>query len=246
MFGGGAPRRSSRLYKCNLLILVCWIAVFFVLVFTRFSRFDPLTDSCSFTISPASSASAMALDCFSNIYLLLLFAYPLWRKECSSPALRSLAFRAIFAATVATLSSAGNLLLISVQHGTQDSWLCLLMCTADITISASAIFYVRPSPRAGGSLTREQVTTGVDLAKAEPPNRSATPVPIQLGLHQSQKVYSDRIDLSPSGRWDAGIDVQGTGVAPFSSLVVGGRASSWTQEVLDDNSAGEIEVREEV
>lgn len=170
VLGGGLPRRDSKIYRLNLLIFVVWagecispllapadwpcLGIFVAISVSHRSTLNPLMQSsCEFEIGTYAIATAMGMDVLSNTYLMLLFVVPLLRTRISSAALRSLAKKSIVAAAVSTLSSAANMTLMAWKHGGKSSWLCMLLCSLDVTICSTAIFFVRVPSLFQASLT---------------------------------------------------------------------------------------------
>lgn len=63
-----------------------------------------------------------------------------------SPVIRRMAIRTLVAATVALLTSAANIFVLTMLRGRELGWICLGSCSADVVINAIALFWVtRPS-----------------------------------------------------------------------------------------------------
>ena len=103
-----------------------------------------------------------------------LFLHPLYRSSYKlTPRLRRLARRTLVAAAVALITSAVNMVVLTVMHGQQLGWVCLGSCGADVIVNALALYFVtnpldesasadhaasRPSKRRSGSPTRKPQT----------------------------------------------------------------------------------------
>ena len=75
-----------------------------------------------------------------------LFLHPLYRSSYRlTPRLRRLARRTLVAAAVALVTSAVNMVVLTIMHGQQLGWVCLGSCGTDVTINALALYFVTNS-----------------------------------------------------------------------------------------------------
>jgi hypothetical protein len=75
-----------------------------------------------------------------------LFLHPLYRSSYRlTPRLRRLARRTLAAAAIALITSAVNMVILTVMHGQQLGWVCLGSCGADVTVNAIALYFVTDS-----------------------------------------------------------------------------------------------------
>lgn len=73
----------------------------------------------------------LAVDVLVNIYLTAAFVIPVWRSKWNKA--QRLALNSSIAAMVALITSFANIVILTVQHGHQLSWVCLGSCGLDGT-----------------------------------------------------------------------------------------------------------------
>ncbi|KIM27611.1 hypothetical protein M408DRAFT_16646 [Serendipita vermifera MAFF 305830] len=101
--------------------------------------------SCVIGLNRPASMSLLIYDLVLNVFLSFMFLYPLYRSPNMSPRLKAIAKRTLIAATVALITSAINICVLTVLHGQELGWICLASCGADVAINALAIFAVTAS-----------------------------------------------------------------------------------------------------
>jgi hypothetical protein len=114
-----------------------------------------------------------------------LFLHPLYRYSYRLTArLKRLARRTLVAAAVALITSAVNMVVLTVMHGQQLGWVCLGSCGTDVIINALALYFVTSSVDEATSQSpadhaatppskRHSGTTTLRKPKAAPPPEDA-------------------------------------------------------------------------
>ena len=101
-----------------------------------------------FRIRPVSSLSdllipgATTVDLIVNVVLTLSFIIPIAKSRF--PKARKLAQRSAAAAVISLATSFVNIIILSIMHGKQLSFVCLGACGLDVTINAAMLFLVSP------------------------------------------------------------------------------------------------------
>ena len=100
----------------------------------------------SYSLGSSHLSPLSTLGSYSYFLFLLipsLFLHPLYRSSYKlTHRLRRLARRTLAAAAVALVTSAVNMVVLTVMHGQQLGWLCLGSCGTDVTINALALYFV--------------------------------------------------------------------------------------------------------
>jgi hypothetical protein len=119
-------------------------------------------------------------DCtsFINIVLTVLFLWPLYQtSSVISPTVRRVATRTLLAATVALLTSAANIFVLTILNGHEYGWVCLGSCSADVVVNAVALFWVtRPSASISPNLGDQVSAPSYVLRNVELAGDRRTPV----------------------------------------------------------------------
>jgi len=82
----------------------------------------------------------LVVDLAVNVFLTSAFIIPL--RKSSFERARTLARNSVFAAVAALVTSTVNIVILSIQHGEQLSWVCLGSCGLDVFTNASIIFLI--------------------------------------------------------------------------------------------------------
>lgn len=64
--------------------------------------------------------------------LTVLFLWPLARSNIVNPVVKRVAIRTLLASTVALVTSAAHMLILTLLHGHELGWVCLGSCGADV------------------------------------------------------------------------------------------------------------------
>ncbi|CAE6536174.1 unnamed protein product [Rhizoctonia solani] len=78
---------------------------------------------------------------FANVFLNVMFLWPLLQSKFVNSHLRAVARRTLVAAIASLVTSITNIAILMVlKH--ELGWVCLASCTTDVTLNALAIFWV--------------------------------------------------------------------------------------------------------
>ena len=95
------------------------------------------------------------MDLIVNVVLTLSFIIPIAKSRF--PKARKLAQRSAAAAMISLATSFVNIIVLSIMHGKQLSFVCLGACGLDVTINAAMLFVVSPLPSSHpAKLTRDK------------------------------------------------------------------------------------------
>ncbi|KAI5478197.1 hypothetical protein MNV49_005364 [Pseudohyphozyma bogoriensis] len=175
VWGGMTRRRDSRLYKFNISLIALWVTTFVLLCTYHGSEIRSSDESCMIILTSTLPTSfGVGTDIAIDLYLCLLFAVPLWRGTWSNKRIKKLAIKSISCAVVSMGSSAGNLLIFTLLHGYELSWMCLTMCTLDTLVNATNLFVATTGERDADQVapTRTTHTIGSATVARTPKMRS--------------------------------------------------------------------------
>ncbi|KAF7536002.1 hypothetical protein G7054_g4903 [Neopestalotiopsis clavispora] len=145
---GVKSRLQSKLYIFNSFGMLSIYFIIAVLNFIyRINRID--NNICYIGMKRPVLVPLISFDLVVNIYLTLLFLYPLLSlysykdmpRTRSNERLRSISKRTFIGALSTTISSVVNLTVLMALDG-EPGWVCLLCCNCDILFSAVVIQWV--------------------------------------------------------------------------------------------------------
>ncbi|KKA29104.1 hypothetical protein TD95_002774 [Thielaviopsis punctulata] len=144
--GSTKPRLKSKLYCFNCFVMLG-------------SRITYIEDGvCVIGMQDVAMAPLISFDAVVNVYLTVMFLFPLkklYSYSCTqrTPAqmrLRSIATRT-FIGAVCTLASSITNLSVLMALGGEPGWICLICCNSDILFSSLVIQWVTSRDNAGTS-----------------------------------------------------------------------------------------------
>ncbi|KAI5475835.1 hypothetical protein MNV49_000799 [Pseudohyphozyma bogoriensis] len=162
----GKRRGESMLYKCNMCLMLGWVAVWSLFVVRRLAL--PIQNvqldsdnlpgcqsyhgawiredgACMLYLADEGTYLGFAVDITIDLYLSLLFAIPLYRGEWSNPELRWLAIKSILCTIVGMASTATNAFILTRLHGKELSWVCMASCVLDTLMNSTNLFIITSS-----------------------------------------------------------------------------------------------------
>ncbi|KAG0373091.1 hypothetical protein BGX24_012166 [Mortierella sp. AD032] len=146
-------RRDTTLYRVNILLLTPYTIILVLMILNRVAVLD-VNDQCFIGLKPLASITLILYDIFISSWLTILFIRPLMSTTSvlqgpSKGKLRQVARRTLIGSIVALVLSSANVFTLVYFKGYEDSVLCLLSCTLDVTLNACAVHWV--TSRARGS-----------------------------------------------------------------------------------------------
>ncbi|KAI8583077.1 hypothetical protein K450DRAFT_224097 [Umbelopsis ramanniana AG] len=164
-------RYESKLYRINIVLLLPYIAIFILMIVYRTAYImDDGTYFCHIGLGLPATLSLVAYDFFITTYYTLMFCRMLiWPAEGASGApgtqtsLRYVAKRNLVAAVVALIVSSANVVILITLDGVERGLVCLTSCTLDVTINATAIFWVTSHQSEIEHLNRQRLDRKVKL-----------------------------------------------------------------------------------
>ncbi|KDQ61789.1 hypothetical protein JAAARDRAFT_522388 [Jaapia argillacea MUCL 33604] len=216
-----APKKrfETPIYLLCFFFLCLFAAVFVIVIIGRVAYFRS-DGACVIGLKRASSITLLSYDLFINVFLTSLFLWPLLRTHFPSHAIRKVARRTAFAAVVALLTSAVNLVIVAIMRGKQLGWVCLGSCGTDIIINALVIFWVTSaaSTNSNSCAGTPKYTRNINNFKQTP----SWPASAYRYHSRSGSGNEDRVSLPPlngfngsrstSGLAFEGLDSQGVAV----------------------------------
>jgi len=139
-----------------------------LLIFGRIHYFRH-DGACVVGLKKISSLSLLIYDLYINIFLTILFLWPLLSSKFLSPRVKRVATRTLLAAGVALTTSTINVVILTVLKGEELGWICLGSCGTDVLFNSFAIYWVT-----GGSAIAVKPSTATSIAgnsKGYPANR---------------------------------------------------------------------------
>ncbi|KAF8943239.1 hypothetical protein BGZ47_005663 [Haplosporangium gracile] len=146
-------RRDTTLYRVNILLLTPYTVILVLMILNRVAVLD-VNDQCYIGLKPLASITLILYDIFISSWLTILFIRPLMSSTSvlqgpSKGKLRQVAQRTLIGSIVALILSSVNVFTLVYFKGYEDSVLCLLSCTLDVTLNACSVHWV--TSRARGS-----------------------------------------------------------------------------------------------
>lgn len=106
-----------------------------------------VNDQCFIGLKPLASITLILYDIFISSWLTILFIRPLMSTTSvlqgpSKGKLRQVARRTLVGSIIALILSSANVFTLVYFKGYEDSVLCLLSCTLDVTLNACTVHWV--------------------------------------------------------------------------------------------------------
>ncbi|KAG9068856.1 hypothetical protein KI688_011143 [Linnemannia hyalina] len=144
-------RRDTTLYRVNILLLTPYTVILVLMILNRVAVLD-VDDQCFIGLKPLASITLILYDIFISSWLTILFIRPLMSTTSvlqgpSKGKLRQVARRTLIGSIVALILSSANVFTLVYFKGYEDSVLCLLSCTLDVTLNACAVHWVTSRAR---------------------------------------------------------------------------------------------------
>jgi len=126
----------------------CYLVIIVLMLVSRIAEFRD-SGECVIGLHARATIPLLAFDLYLNCFLTGMFLYPLYSSKVVNPTLRRVARRTLIAATASLVTSAVNMLILTIMHGKQLGWVCLASCGADVTLNAVAVFWVTDNRNGG-------------------------------------------------------------------------------------------------
>ena len=144
-------------------------------------------ERCFIGLRPLASVTLILYDIFISSWLTFLFIKPLMSANSvlqgpSKGRLRQVARRTLIGSIVALILSSLNVFTLVYYRGYEDSILCLLSCTLDVTLNAVTVHWV--TSRTRGSPPPEKPNRAL-IHRAPSPSISSSTV------NEKQSIPSD-------------------------------------------------------
>ncbi|KAG0203462.1 hypothetical protein BGX33_009115 [Mortierella sp. NVP41] len=157
-------RMDTMLYRFNILLLTPYTVILVLMILNHVAVLDE-NDQCFIGLKPLASITLILYDIFISCWLTVLFIRPLMSTTSvlqgpSKGKLRQVARRTLIGSVIALILSSGNVFTLVYYRGYEDSVLCLLSCTLDVTLNACTVHWV--TSRGGrSSTTTDKASRGV-------------------------------------------------------------------------------------
>ncbi|KAG0250877.1 hypothetical protein BG011_008004 [Mortierella polycephala] len=156
-------RKDTMLYRINILLLTPYTIILVLMVLNRVAVLDE-NDQCFIGLRPLASITLILYDIFISSWLTILFIRPLMSTTSvlqgpSKGKLRQVARRTLIGSVIAMILSSSNVFTLVYYRGYEDSVLCLLSCTLDVTLNACTVHWV--TSRARVAHPAEKASRGV-------------------------------------------------------------------------------------
>ncbi|KAG0203745.1 hypothetical protein BGX28_004093 [Mortierella sp. GBA30] len=148
-------RKDTTLYRINILLLTPYSVILCLMVLNRVAVLND-EENCYIGLKPTASITLILYDIFISSWLTLLFIRPLMSTTSvlqgpSKGKLRQVARRTLIGSIVALILSSANVFTLVYFKGYEDSVLCLLSCTLDVTLNACAVHWVTSRAKSSSS-----------------------------------------------------------------------------------------------
>ncbi|KAG0266540.1 hypothetical protein BG011_002030 [Mortierella polycephala] len=144
-------RKDTMLYRVNILLLTPYTIILALMVLNRVAVLNE-NDDCYIGLKPAASITLILYDIFISSWLTILFIRPLMSTTSvlqgpSKGKLRQVARRTLIGSVIALVLSSANVFTLVYYKGYEDSVICLLSCTLDVTLNACSVHWVTSRAR---------------------------------------------------------------------------------------------------
>ncbi|KAF9961917.1 hypothetical protein BGZ72_001024 [Mortierella alpina] len=158
-------RMQTTLYRINILLLTPYTIILVLMILNRVAVLDE-NDQCFIGLKPLASIVLILYDIFISCWLTILFIKPLMSTNSilqgpSKGKLRQVARRTLIGSVIALVLSSGNVFTLVYYKGYEDSVLCLLSCTLDVTLNACTVHWVTSRARGSTSSPTEKASRGI-------------------------------------------------------------------------------------
>ncbi|GAA6039614.1 hypothetical protein JCM8097_002214 [Rhodosporidiobolus ruineniae] len=142
---GRIPRYKSWWYRGGCVLFVAWLAVAITMIVGRIGLIRQHDGACVIGLRLYATVPMLTVDAITNIYLTSAFIMPIWNSNF--PKAQRLARVSAIAAVAALITSFANILVLTLEHGHQLSWVCLGSCGLDVAFNSTAVFFVSTANR---------------------------------------------------------------------------------------------------
>ncbi|KAF9360343.1 hypothetical protein BGX34_007833 [Mortierella sp. NVP85] len=180
----GCYKTSTCLYRINLLLLTPYTVILMLMIISRVAVIDE-EERCFIGLKPMASVTLILYDIFISSWLTILFIKPLMSANSvlqgpSKGKLRQVARRTLIGSIIALILSSLNVFTLVYYRGYEDSILCLLSCTMDVTLNAVTVHWVT---------SRSRCSPPPEKTSRPPTNR--TPSNSSSTVNEKQSLPSD-------------------------------------------------------
>ncbi|KAI8596659.1 hypothetical protein EDD21DRAFT_396690 [Dissophora ornata] len=156
-------RKDTMLYRFNIMLLTPYTVILVLMILNRVAVIND-DEQCFIGLKPLASIVLILYDIFISCWLTVLFIRPLMSTTSvlqgpSKGKLRQVASRTFTGSVVALILSSGNVFTLVYYRGYEDSVLCLLSCTLDVTLNACTVHWV--TSRARRTHTTDKASRGI-------------------------------------------------------------------------------------
>ncbi|GAA5854010.1 hypothetical protein JCM9279_003761 [Rhodotorula babjevae] len=177
---GRVGRFHSWWYRGGVVLFVAWLAVAVTMIVGRISHIRRDDGACIIGLRLYATVPMLAVDAITNIYLTTGFCIPVWRSKNEKA--RRLAKVSSLAAFASLVTSFANVLVLSILHGHQLSFVCLGSCGLDVVFNSIVCYLVTTARHARD----EQTSMGsTDMRIAELSGTTQGPTAVKNGTKRS-------------------------------------------------------------
>ncbi|GAA6048135.1 hypothetical protein JCM3770_003678 [Rhodotorula araucariae] len=137
---GHVGRFHSWWYRGGLVLFLAWLGVAGCMIAGRVSYIRQHDGACIIGLRLFATVPMLAVDALTNVYLTFGFVLPVWRSQNEKA--RRLAKVSSVAAIAALVTSFANILILSLLHGHQLSFVCLGSCGLDVAFNSVIVYLV--------------------------------------------------------------------------------------------------------
>ncbi|KAF9266119.1 hypothetical protein L218DRAFT_996892 [Marasmius fiardii PR-910] len=138
-------RRTSRLKspvdRLCFATIIPYCVVIALLLVGRISELRGVDQACVIGLKPLASIPLLSYDLYINLFLAVLFFWPLLKRGHLSPKARRLAARTLIASVASLITSTVNIAVLTTHDGREYGWVCLGSCGVDVIVNAVALYW---------------------------------------------------------------------------------------------------------
>ncbi|KAF9269234.1 hypothetical protein L218DRAFT_428406 [Marasmius fiardii PR-910] len=134
-------RFKSTVDRLCYLTVAPYVVIIVLLLLGRISELTGGNQACVIGLKPIGSIPLLTYDLYINLFLTVLFFWPLFRNGHLSPRVKRLAVRTLVASIASLTTSTVNIAVLTARNGREYGWVCLGSCSADVIVNAVALYW---------------------------------------------------------------------------------------------------------
>ncbi|GAA6003340.1 hypothetical protein JCM10207_000284 [Rhodosporidiobolus poonsookiae] len=144
-YSGRIRRLQSWWYRGGLFLWTAWLGTAIAMIVGRIAFIRQGDGQCVIGLKLYATVPMLTVDSITNIFLTTGFVLPIYRSSMVKT--QRLARNSAIAAIAALITSFANILILSLEHGHQLSFVCLGSCGLDVAFNSITVYIVTSPTR---------------------------------------------------------------------------------------------------